>query len=89
MLTGAPAVQVQRLGEYGLHLGLAFQAVDDILGIWGEGDPHQTETPMKTSGQFVDLKAGYRYKRLAGGGHWMPLDRPAAVTDLLLKWFPK
>jgi hypothetical protein len=27
-------------------------------GIWGEGDPHQTEAPMQKSGEFVDPKAG-------------------------------
>ena len=25
-----------RWSEYGYHLGLAFQAVDDLLGIWGD-----------------------------------------------------
>ena len=25
-----------RLRSYGVHLGMAFQAVDDLLGIWGE-----------------------------------------------------
>ena len=36
LLAGAPAHRVASLGAYGLHLGLAFQAVDDLLGIWGE-----------------------------------------------------
>ena len=36
VLAGAPDRQVRALTEYGLHLGLAFQAVDDLLGIWGE-----------------------------------------------------
>ena len=56
------------------------------LGIWGEGDPHQTEAPMANSGQFVDGKAGYRYERVANGGHWLPLDQPAAINGLLLDW---
>jgi len=30
--------QGQALRRFGLHLGLAFQAADDILGIWGEPD---------------------------------------------------
>jgi geranylgeranyl diphosphate synthase type I len=33
---GASAEQVRLLAEYGHHLGMAFQLVDDILGIWGE-----------------------------------------------------
>ncbi len=36
ILAGAPAEQVTALSDFGAHLGLAFQAVDDILGIWGE-----------------------------------------------------
>src|SRR5205823_3636764 len=32
---GAPAATVHALGEFGTHLGLAFQLVDDLLGIWG------------------------------------------------------
>jgi geranylgeranyl diphosphate synthase type I len=36
ILAGAPAERVSALGSYGMHLGLAFQAVDDVLGIWGE-----------------------------------------------------
>ncbi|HKA04189.1 MAG TPA: polyprenyl synthetase family protein, partial [Acidimicrobiales bacterium] len=36
ILAGAPAQRVEALAAYGLHLGLAFQAVDDVLGIWGE-----------------------------------------------------
>jgi geranylgeranyl diphosphate synthase type I len=36
VLAGADGERVARLDDYGLHLGLAFQAVDDILGIWGQ-----------------------------------------------------
>ena len=34
---GAPAETTTALAEYGHHLGMAFQLVDDLLGIWGEG----------------------------------------------------
>lgn len=33
---GAEPRQVRLLAEYGHHLGMAFQLVDDMLGIWGE-----------------------------------------------------
>ncbi len=36
VLAGAPAEQVAALEAYGGELGLAFQAVDDVLGIWGD-----------------------------------------------------
>ena len=42
-LAGAPDRQVAALERYGMELGLAFQAVDDLLGIWG--DPATTGKP--------------------------------------------
>lgn len=49
-LVGADAALVDQLAEFGEHVGLAFQLVDDLLGIWG--DP-------KTTGKAVgaDLRA--------------------------------
>jgi geranylgeranyl diphosphate synthase type I len=38
ILAGADEPAVQALEDFGLHLGLAFQAVDDILGIWGRAE---------------------------------------------------
>ncbi|HEX8930128.1 MAG TPA: polyprenyl synthetase family protein [Actinomycetota bacterium] len=43
VLAGAPAESVEALSGYGYHLGLAFQAVDDLLGIWGQ--PEVTGKP--------------------------------------------
>lgn len=43
VLAGAPDETVGRLDTYGMQLGLAFQAVDDLLGIWG--DPATTGKP--------------------------------------------
>ncbi len=43
ILAGAPDATVGALRDYGRYLGLAFQAVDDLLGIWG--DPGQTGKP--------------------------------------------
>lgn len=43
VLAGAPDATVGALRDFGSHLGLAFQAVDDLLGIWG--DPARTGKP--------------------------------------------
>jgi geranylgeranyl diphosphate synthase type I len=43
ILAHAPEATVGALRDYGRHLGLAFQAVDDLLGIWG--DPARTGKP--------------------------------------------
>jgi geranylgeranyl diphosphate synthase type I len=44
ILGGAPEDVVAALAAYGSHLGTAFQAVDDVLGIWGE--PTRTGKPV-------------------------------------------
>jgi len=44
ILAGAPAEAVRALGAFGRHLGVAFQAVDDLLGIWGR--PEVTGKPV-------------------------------------------
>ncbi len=44
LLGGAGGVTVAALREFGHHVELAFQAVDDVLGIWG--DPDVTGKPV-------------------------------------------
>jgi geranylgeranyl diphosphate synthase, type I len=48
---GAAPALVSALATFGLELGLAFQAIDDVLGIWG--DPAVTGKPAGS-----DLRAG-------------------------------
>jgi geranylgeranyl diphosphate synthase type I len=43
VLAGATPTTVEGLRDYGTNLGIAFQAVDDLLGIWG--DPERTGKP--------------------------------------------
>jgi geranylgeranyl diphosphate synthase type I len=49
VLGGADAPTETAMRDYGAHLGLAFQAVDDLLGIWGR--PETTGKPA-----FSDLQ---------------------------------
>ncbi|NSL43101.1 polyprenyl synthetase family protein, partial [Streptomyces sp. 8P21H-1] len=44
VLAGAPRETVAALDRAGRHLGVAFQVVDDLLGIWG--DPAVTGKPV-------------------------------------------
>lgn len=44
LLGGAPPAEVAALDRAGRHLGVAFQIVDDMLGIWG--DPLVTGKPV-------------------------------------------
>jgi geranylgeranyl diphosphate synthase type I len=38
LMAGAAPATVAHLAEFGTHLGIAFQLVDDIHGIWGDAD---------------------------------------------------
>jgi geranylgeranyl diphosphate synthase type I len=44
VLGGAGDEAIDALGAFGHHLGIAFQAIDDVLGIWG--DPGVTGKPV-------------------------------------------
>ena len=50
LLGGGSPARVELLRRFGHHLGLAFQLVDDLLGIWG--DPEVTGKP-----RYSDLRA--------------------------------
>lgn len=50
VLAGAPADVIDALSTFGAELGIAFQLVDDLLGIWG--DPATTGKPV-----FSDLRS--------------------------------
>ncbi|QRP43398.1 polyprenyl synthetase family protein [Amycolatopsis sp. FDAARGOS 1241] len=74
VLAGAPAEVVGALAVFGEEIGLAFQLVDDVLGIWG--DPAVTGKPV-----YSDLRARKKslpvtYATTHGG----------AAGDELAKW---
>jgi geranylgeranyl diphosphate synthase type I len=50
ILAGAPAATVAAMRTFGVQFGLAFQLVDDVLGIWG--DPAVTGKPV-----YSDLRS--------------------------------
>ncbi|MFD5314863.1 polyprenyl synthetase family protein, partial [Streptomyces ardesiacus] len=43
LYAGAPAEDVEALDAFGREAGLAFQLIDDVIGIWG--DPRHTGKP--------------------------------------------
>ncbi len=65
ILAGAPDATVGALRDYGRHLGLAFQAIDDLLGIWG--DPDTTGKPA-SSDLTLRKKSMPVVSALAAGG---------------------
>ena len=76
LFAGAQPPQVKQLRAFGERLGLAFQLVDDLLGIWGDpqitGKPvHSDLTSRKKSLPVVaalrsDTPAGAQFARLYG-----------------------
>jgi pimeloyl-ACP methyl ester carboxylesterase len=54
------------------------------LGLWSSGDDFLLEDAMKRSGEHVD--APWRYERIEGASHWMMLDAPDRVSELLVEF---
>lgn len=54
------------------------------LGIWSTEDRYLAEDQMVGSARYVT--APWRYARLDGVGHWMPLEAPDRVAELLVPW---
>ncbi len=52
------------------------------LGVWSSGDAFLLEAGMSNSGAHVD--ADWRYERIDGAGHWMQLEAPERVNELLV-----
>ena len=51
------------------------------LGLWSTGDRYLTEDRMVRSAEYVT--GPWRYARIEGASHWMQLDAPQRVNDLL------
>jgi pimeloyl-ACP methyl ester carboxylesterase len=54
------------------------------LGVWSDGDLYLDGERMRASGKLV--QAPWRYEEIAGATHWIPLDAPEHLNDLLLGW---
>lgn len=54
------------------------------LGIWSSGDVLLTEEQMKRSGEKVIGE--WRYEKI-DASHWIPLDKPEVLTELILDFF--
>ena len=55
-----------------------------VMGIWSTGDKYLTERQMKDSASYVD--ASWRYERIEGSSHWIPLDAPQRLNELLVEY---
>jgi pimeloyl-ACP methyl ester carboxylesterase len=57
------------------------------MGVWSSGDMALTEEQMTGSSRLVD--GPWRYERLDGPGHWMQLEQPERINELLLDFLPR
>lgn len=56
-----------------------------MLGIWGSEDHCLAEDQMARSSRRVT--GDWRYERIEGAGHWLPLERPERIASLATEWF--
>jgi pimeloyl-ACP methyl ester carboxylesterase len=54
------------------------------LGIWSTGDHYLEGQRFRESGTYV--QGPWRYEQIDGASHWIPLDAPGQLNDLLLEW---
>lgn len=54
------------------------------FGLWSNGDIFLTEDQMKNSAAYVD--APWRYEKIEGSSHWIPLDASERLNQLLIEY---
>jgi pimeloyl-ACP methyl ester carboxylesterase len=70
-----------------VQLGLALPPVKSpTMGVWSSGDMALLEQQMTGSGSLVEGE--WRYERIDGCGHWIPIEAPDALNRLLLDFLP-
>jgi pimeloyl-ACP methyl ester carboxylesterase len=56
------------------------------MGIWSKDDMALIE--QNVTGSAAHVTAEWRYERIDGAGHWIPLEAPDELTGLLLDFLP-
>jgi pimeloyl-ACP methyl ester carboxylesterase len=55
-----------------------------VMGVWSSDDLALAKDQMLNSGELVDNS--FRYEQIDNCGHWIPLDEPEAVAELILNF---
>lgn len=53
-----------------------------VMGVWSSGDPVLVEEQMTGTERLV--RGPWRYERLDDAGHWIPVEAPERLSDLLV-----
>jgi pimeloyl-ACP methyl ester carboxylesterase len=56
-----------------------------VLGIWSSEDHCLAEDQMARSARR--MAAPWAFERIAGAGHWLPLEQPERIAALAVDWF--
>jgi pimeloyl-ACP methyl ester carboxylesterase len=57
------------------------------LGVWSSGDAYLTEVQMVGSAAYMD--APWEYRRVEGASHWLMLDCPQHIAELLVEYLTR
>jgi geranylgeranyl diphosphate synthase, type I len=86
VLAGAPSSSVRALSTYGAELGLAFQLVDDLLGIWGDaaatGKPVGSDLRARKKSLPVAFALTDRGSASAALARWLATEGPDSDNDI-------
>ncbi|MFD9123206.1 hypothetical protein [Kitasatospora sp. NPDC059571] len=78
MAGGAGGEQAESAKQYGLHIGLAFQLTDDVLGVWGGPRAHRQAGSLRPlRAQEVPACSRRTHERNPRGGRVGGTLRPA------------
>jgi pimeloyl-ACP methyl ester carboxylesterase len=58
-----------------------------VLGVWSSDDHCLAEDQMARSSRH--MAADWRYERIEGAGHWLPLEQPKRIANLAAEWFQR
>lgn len=58
-----------------------------VMGVWSTRDVALVERQMTNSARYC--QAGFRYERVEGVGHWIPLEAPERLNRLLLDYLQR
>jgi geranylgeranyl diphosphate synthase type I len=81
LLGGGDDAAADALSTYGAHVGMAFQLVDDVLGIWG--DPAVTGKPVLSDLRGRKKSLPVTYVLSAGGGPAQAIGAWLAGSEVL------
>jgi len=56
-----------------------------VLGVWSSGDRFLVESQMRNTANWVT--GPWRYVRIDGASHWLQLDTPKQINELMIEFF--